>query len=72
MVLQYFGSEKDIFAFKRNPVTFVAATLIVMLVLRLLTLLLEHVDGIWEFFFRKASGLSRNQRIVRGDPKSAS
>ncbi|KAI8935688.1 hypothetical protein NX059_007209 [Plenodomus lindquistii] len=50
MVLQYFGSEKDIFSFKRNPTTFIIATLVLMLVLRLLTLLLEHPDRILGFF----------------------
>jgi hypothetical protein len=42
MVLQYFGSDKDIFSFTRNAKTFVLATVILMLVLRLLTVLLEH------------------------------
>ncbi|KAH4071235.1 hypothetical protein HBI23_101520 [Parastagonospora nodorum] len=42
MVLQYFGSEKDIFSFSRNTKTFVLSTIILMIILRLLAVLLEH------------------------------
>ena len=50
MVLQYFGSEKDIFAFDRNPKTFVLATVVVMLVLRLFALVFEHASSLFRMF----------------------
>lgn len=46
MVLQYFGSEKDIFAFDRNPKSFVLVSVILMVILRLLTLLFEHAHSL--------------------------
>jgi len=49
MVLQYFGSEKDIFAFNRNPKTFVLATIILMVVLRIFMLVLEHAGSLLKF-----------------------
>ncbi|KAF1845932.1 uncharacterized protein K460DRAFT_417114 [Cucurbitaria berberidis CBS 394.84] len=62
MVLQYFGSEKDIFSFNRNPKTFILATLILMLVLRLFTLLLEHADGLLKFIPWKPPARDGQQR----------
>lgn len=49
MVLQYFGSDIQVFSINRSPTTFVIATLILMLVLRILTLLLEHADALFKF-----------------------
>ena len=63
MVLQYFGSEKDIFSFTRNPKSFVVATLILMLVLRILTLLLEHAEFLLRLFtWKKSPARSSQQR----------
>ncbi|KAL1793160.1 hypothetical protein ACET3X_008142 [Alternaria dauci] len=55
MVLQYFGSEQDIFSFNRNPKTFVLATVVLMLVLRLLTLFLEYGGTLYARMYQKSS-----------------
>jgi hypothetical protein len=49
MMLQYFGAEKDIFSFNRNPKTFIFATLILMVLLRLMALLFEHAGKVMRF-----------------------
>jgi hypothetical protein len=67
MVLQYFGSEKDIFSFTRNAKTFVFATLILMAVLRLLTLLLEHSGRIIKMLPWKIPFQSRRQESLTAD-----
>jgi hypothetical protein len=64
IVLQYFGSEKEIFSFDRNPKTFVLATLIVMGVLRLIALLFEHADWFLKMIPWKISQTS-NQAIEK-------
>jgi hypothetical protein len=61
MVLQYFGSEKDIFSFTRNAKTFVFATLILMAVLRLLTVVLEHSGKLMNMLPWKHTFRSRQQ-----------
>jgi hypothetical protein len=53
MVLQYFGSEKDIFGFDRGPKTFVFATLILMIILRLMAVLLEYSGRLAGLLSRK-------------------
>lgn len=68
MVLQYFGSENNIFSFKRNPTTFVVATLILMLVLRILTLLLEHADGLIKLATSRGLMRSNKQPRVANNP----
>jgi hypothetical protein len=60
MVLQYFGSEKDIFSFTRNTKTFVLSTVILMMVLRLLALLLEHSGKLLRLSpWRRSKGIAR-------------
>ncbi|KAH9860765.1 hypothetical protein J1614_012098 [Plenodomus biglobosus] len=68
MVLQYFGSENNIFSFKRNPTTFVVATLILMLILRILTLLLEHADGLIKLATSRGFSRSNKQPRVANNP----
>ncbi|CAN9390927.1 unnamed protein product [Alternaria alternata] len=58
IVLQYFGSEQEIFSFNRNPKTFVLATIVLMLVLRLLTLSLEYGGILFKLINRKRSNRS--------------
>ncbi|CAN9416424.1 unnamed protein product [Alternaria alternata] len=58
IVLQYFGSEQEIFSFNRNPKTFVLATIVLMLVLRLLTLSLEYGGVLFKLIYRKRSNRS--------------
>ncbi|XP_014561612.1 hypothetical protein COCVIDRAFT_33601 [Bipolaris victoriae FI3] len=55
MVLQYFSSEQEILFFKRNPKTFVLATLVLMLLLRLLALALQHGGTLLRLLYRKPS-----------------
>lgn len=57
-MLQYFGSEQEIFSFNRNPKTFVLATIVLMLVLRLLTLSLEYGGALFKLIYRKPCGRS--------------
>jgi hypothetical protein len=63
MVLQYFSSEKGIFAFNRNPKTFILATILLMLLLRLLTLVLEHADTLWRKVLRIKPTRSTQQNV---------
>lgn len=55
MVLQYFDSEAQILFFKRSPKTFVLATIVLMLLLRLLALALQHGGTLLRLLYRKPS-----------------
>jgi hypothetical protein len=68
MVLQYFGSEQEILFFKRSPTTFVLATLILMLLLRLLTLALQHGGTLLRFVHRKPSTRKKASQPPIQDP----
>jgi hypothetical protein len=66
IVLQYFGSEQEIFSFNRNPKTFVLATIVLMLVLRLLTLSLEYGGALFKLICRKSSNRSTASSTSEG------
>jgi hypothetical protein len=59
MVLQYFGSDKAVFSFNRNPTTFVLATIVLMLLLRVLALLFEYADVLVKLVYIKTSSRAR-------------
>ncbi|KAH7401888.1 hypothetical protein DE146DRAFT_444682 [Phaeosphaeria sp. MPI-PUGE-AT-0046c] len=77
IVLQYFGSEKDIFSFARNTKTFLVSTLILMLVLRVLALLLEHSDKLlrlspWKLPFHHRTSISPKEKQGSDSPQGMS
>ncbi|EUC40142.1 hypothetical protein COCMIDRAFT_41480 [Bipolaris oryzae ATCC 44560] len=62
MVLQYFSSEQEVLFFKRSPTTFVLATLVLMLLLRLLALVLQYGGTLLRFLYRKPSADPMNSQ----------
>lgn len=62
VVLQYFSSEQEILFFKRSPKTFVLATIVLMLLLRLLALALQHGGTLQRLFYRKPSAAPRRSQ----------
>ena len=62
MVLQYFGSDQAVFSFNRNPTTFVLATIVLMLLLRVLALLFEYADVLVRLVYVKSSSRAKAPR----------
>jgi hypothetical protein len=59
LALQYFGAEKDIFSFDRNPRTFSYAICVLFCVLPLLTYGLGLLNQSWDALMRKMIGKTR-------------
>lgn len=53
LALQYFGAEKEIFSFERNPTSFSIALCILFCVLTALTWLLSILNPIWDEFLER-------------------
>lgn len=60
LALQYFGAEKDIFSFDRNPRTFSYAICVLFCVLPLLTYGLGLLNRSWDTLMRKMIGKTRD------------
>lgn len=69
LALQYFGADKDIFSFDRNPRTFSYTICVLFCVLPLLTYGLGLLNQSWDAFMRKMFGKTRNMdEEVEGRP----
>jgi hypothetical protein len=60
LALQYFGAEKDIFSFDRNPRTFSYTICVLFCVLPLLTYGLGLLNQSWDTLMRKMIGKTRD------------
>jgi hypothetical protein len=58
LALQYFGAEKDIFSFERNPRTFSYAIVILFCALPLLTYVVSLLNRRWDEFSKRVFGVT--------------
>jgi hypothetical protein len=61
LALQYFGAEKDIFSFDRNPRTFSYTICVLFCALPILTYALSLLNQSWDNFFRKIFRRSKSE-----------
>ncbi|KAJ4343973.1 hypothetical protein N0V95_006489 [Ascochyta clinopodiicola] len=59
LALQYFGAEKDIFSFERNPKTFSYTICVLFCALPILTYALSLLNQTWDNFVRRILGKTR-------------
>ena len=60
LALQYFGAEKDIFSFERNPRTFTYAVCVLFCALPILTYVLSLLNQSWDNLVRRFLGKTKS------------
>jgi hypothetical protein len=68
VVLQYFGSERAIFAFERNPKSFILALLVVFFALPLLTVVFGYFERAQRALFAALALNGKRDKPTAKDP----